>query len=506
MKKIILIMSLLLGTFYNSQVIQLIDSNTKENVNYQAVNNVPTEKIDGVVYRKKGNQVYKRMFTGSINAKWFGAKGDLSDDYLNLQKAIDVSAVLKLPLYIDEGNYFISQSLLIPNDVVIIGAGAGKTVINNGWQNVSGGVQLKNKDSNTRNITLKDLSFNGGDVFFQVDGVEQSYYTFDNISVTNKSKAGFICNTLFQVNTFRKVYFENVGLAIQLNGATSNFNSFYDCNFLTKNSLEIKNQSEANTFYGCRFEGGGNHDNTPVIFLDNATNINFKGCYFEATGKNILKELRSRSGVTFDDCHFTGAEIVDDKWSDSNFISDGVVHFNTPYFGESAGVVKNYSLKGNAFGELGKYSNLILDNSESHFSAVKSNLWFNTNKIKLLEIERPSKDFSNDNIQGLVGKIDLSITFFKSGGFLITDYFIGEIIVQAASGYDMELRKEIKSIDNKSFSLDLVLEKSDKGAILYGILTTNVPQSEILRSFITYKVDFIKNTTTPYKNLKLLIE
>ncbi|MCT3828396.1 hypothetical protein HZQ50_17260, partial [Elizabethkingia anophelis] len=195
-----------------------------------------------------------------------------------------------------------------------------------------------------------------------------------------------------------------------------------------------------------------------------------------------------------------------DKWSDSNFISDGVVHFNTPYFGESAGVVKNYSLKGNAFGELGKYSNLILDNSESHFSAVKSNLWFNTNKIKLVEIERPSKDFSNDNIQSLVGKIDLSVTFFKSGGFLITDYFIGDVIVQAASGYDMELRKEIKSIDNKSFSIDLVLEKSDKGAVLYCILTTNVPQSEILRSFITYKVDFIKNTTTPYKNLKLLIE
>ncbi|MCT4156600.1 hypothetical protein HZP62_17205, partial [Elizabethkingia anophelis] len=115
-------------------------------------------------------------------------------------------------------------------------------------------------------------------------------------------------------------------------------------------------------------------------------------------------------------------------------------------------------------------------------------------------------DFSNDNIQSLVGKIDLSVTFFKSGGFLITDYFIGDVIVQAASGYDMELRKEIKSIDNKSFSIDLVLEKSDKGAVLYCILTTNVPQSEILRSFITYKVDFIKNTTTPYKNLKLLIE
>lgn len=76
-------MSLSLGTFFKSQTVPLIDSNTKEIVNFEVAKNyydgspMNDSRIDGIVYGKKNGVYYKRAgFNGYVDISWFGAKGD----------------------------------------------------------------------------------------------------------------------------------------------------------------------------------------------------------------------------------------------------------------------------------------------------------------------------------------------------------------------------------------------------------------------------------------------
>ncbi|GAA4311516.1 hypothetical protein GCM10023143_20670 [Compostibacter hankyongensis] len=61
------------------------------------------EKIDGILYIKQGNSYYKRMFSGPVHVKWFGAKGDgVTDDTYAIQKAFDS---FSKEIYFDSGTY-----------------------------------------------------------------------------------------------------------------------------------------------------------------------------------------------------------------------------------------------------------------------------------------------------------------------------------------------------------------------------------------------------------------
>ncbi|MBV8327981.1 right-handed parallel beta-helix repeat-containing protein [Chryseobacterium sp.] len=68
------------STFPNDDEVNLIDSYTFEPVIYKKTNTgVPaTGNGDGAVYRKKGNDFYKRQWTGYVNVLWWGIQG-LSD-------------------------------------------------------------------------------------------------------------------------------------------------------------------------------------------------------------------------------------------------------------------------------------------------------------------------------------------------------------------------------------------------------------------------------------------
>jgi hypothetical protein len=90
-------------------------------------------KEDQVIFINIKGQLYKRNFSGNINVKWFGSKGDgKNDDVVSIQKAIDYLAAFEGgTLFIPKGIYKTSKAIEVRDPFIsITGEGINVTVIN----------------------------------------------------------------------------------------------------------------------------------------------------------------------------------------------------------------------------------------------------------------------------------------------------------------------------------------------------------------------------------------
>lgn len=99
-------------------IYDLLDTKTDELVTFSKVTlfadgtAMSDLKCDGVIYRKLGSEYFKRNFTGSIDVKWFGAKGDgISDDTVPIQNAFNVAIKTEKSLLVSPGIFKITSTL-----------------------------------------------------------------------------------------------------------------------------------------------------------------------------------------------------------------------------------------------------------------------------------------------------------------------------------------------------------------------------------------------------------
>lgn len=113
----------------------LLDENVNEVFAFEKYNGqLPKNyKADQVIFINIKGQLYKRNFSGNVNAKWFGSKGDgKNDDAAGIQKAIDyLSAFEGGTLFIPKGIYKTSKIIEVRDPFIsITGEGINATVIN----------------------------------------------------------------------------------------------------------------------------------------------------------------------------------------------------------------------------------------------------------------------------------------------------------------------------------------------------------------------------------------
>lgn len=303
--------------------IQLIDDNDLEIYNFERLSG-QNYTHDGAVffYKTTTGSYYRRIFSKSINVKWFGAKGDgTNDDTLSIQKTFDYLFDHRehniCSVFIPNGNYRVTSMLKFPSQCELQGEDKRSTQIfsddnnydllyifenlnfvppNNNesiyWtliKNIS--IRGKHRDANVFGWFPEDITSNqsnSGIVFnslsrtylehiiiegFETCGVHYntSYYHRFNHLYSRKNKIGLLATSCTSIH--------GINSEFRLNSLGHSFHSTYSCSFihclLESNFGQLMiNRIDYNSSPGNR--------NGVAVYLNNSFNNTYSNCYFEA--------------------------------------------------------------------------------------------------------------------------------------------------------------------------------------------------------------------------------
>lgn len=144
-----------------------------------------------------GTGYWNRQYSGAVNVKWFGAKGDgVTDDTLAIQKTLDI----KKAVYIPDG-VFITSDTLYPYKQNIIGSGQQKTLIKaNGDFNVFTILRSNGWGDSREPAFFSNFAVYGG-------GSTNNSYAFYAPGVAEFTESAAYCVGL----TITDMYFELIG-------------------------------------------------------------------------------------------------------------------------------------------------------------------------------------------------------------------------------------------------------------------------------------------------------
>lgn len=279
-----------LRTVYDDNSVMLsniVDSYTGELLTYLKVTNdifgnpITDLYVDNVIYIKVNNEYYKRCFSGAVNARWFGAKGDdVNDDSPAINAAAEAARSNITTLYIPSGFYKCNSKLNLTGIRGLQGDVIGATSLR-ARQAMPLFIDFKNTDRSF----IKDLSVecNG----LAAVGIDTSYPTlgpsvnnqFERVLVSGYTEWGWVGDNNNDCY-FSETLIINPGVAItQTKGAARIYGpggpvQFSNCNFLD----EVHVAAQSIYFDNC-VTGG--------VVIDDVgfNNIGFNKGYIFPSGK-----------------------------------------------------------------------------------------------------------------------------------------------------------------------------------------------------------------------------
>ena len=425
-------------------------------------------------------------------------------DWAGIQAAINYAsrgAFTRESVYIPDGYYVITTSLQLPNFATLVGQSTNGTIINNQNVPMTEVGQIVNKDPGAFvYVTIRNLLLRGGARGINVNvSAETANCVFENVSMDLHTDYNVYVNRLLQTSKWINCTLASASYGLYGPAFTTTMNDFINCEFNghTQSSIYFRS-SEVNNFVGCRFEGGGTAGRVTVDVTD-TRNLNFIGCYFEATHEILLTETGSCNSVLFEGCHFTGAIRAGSVgFFPYQFISDGVVQFGNNNWGvlNSNGPVKIFSNGMNSSGrfdgagvalaQLGNTSvnTLYTAYSKQHKSIVSK--WITTPvslQRDLLRFRKPTIDGAVANLKALTGKLTLQCYGLNASGF---EYrFIREYLVFVrCAGFSVMAANATLGTNNTSAGAATLTVQQKAGAtntelILEAVFTGLTPGTDI---------------------------
>lgn len=217
-----------------------------------------TENIGTIVAPNSGTGRWKRIYSGALNLKWFGAKGDgVTDDSTAVQAALDFVGIAGGKVFVPAGRYLLNTAILLPvtdKQVSIEGENERASVFVSGITSVTATAMFKGIGliGNRCYVRLQNLALEGNSAA-NVHGIYLIYGTpfsdFRNILIT-----GFVDGIRLAKNY--RCTLDNVQSILNTNGATIGLDlagAGATCNAINV----LGGRFDSNTgkglyFYGCR--------------------------------------------------------------------------------------------------------------------------------------------------------------------------------------------------------------------------------------------------------------
>jgi hypothetical protein len=363
-----------------------------------------------------------------VSVKDFGAVGNgVADDTAAIQAAIDAAeAAYRGVVFFPRGFYKITASLKLPSFVTLRGESQEDCWITNQYAPLNL-PHVVNKDPGSLIFAgIENLSFLFGQYGVKIDVTsEVAGLKFRNVNFNTHTEASFYCNKLLQTSTFENCNFENSKRGVHVPAFTSNANNFRHCGFLLNTEACVEMYiSEQNTFYGCRFEGGGALSK-PTIKVYEAKALSFDGCYFEATNQILLQETGSFNSVAFDNCHFTGAVSGTPSWTPYTISSDGIVNFGNNRWGEVpcdgaakmhvTGINNSINTPSKQLGT--KDSTFYVSAIRPYYNIISPTFACPNPTRNIINVQRFNNDGAVTNLGFLTGLLRTNLYTLEAGGF-----------------------------------------------------------------------------------------
>lgn len=353
---------------------------------------------------------WKRVFSGAVNVKWFGAKGDgATDDTVAIQSALffardsDYGANVFLP----DGKYYISQTLVIEsktqsefyNRVNIEGSSSVNcTIIYNGNENA---IVVRNYYSSSYliKVHIKSIGITKTTNLYTGIGLSSrlsAWFEMSDIIIENFETGYELKNSLGA--TLIKCWFRYNKYGMTANQTTTlppNAVNLYDCIIAGNKDVGIlvSNAVQFNMF-GGDVEGNGHsssYSRSGGISISKTENtqiiLNFTGVYFEANAKYadvsfFNGNYASNNNINFNGCSFVRFGVDNNKFSTNcikidcgtNTSSTTSLNVNGCVFSDVGGFVENSSLK---------YISMTLNGGIFKFNDYNTNYTFLSQKMFL---------------------------------------------------------------------------------------------------------------------------
>ena len=263
----------------------------------------------GTVFAKLGGGFWVRQFSGAINVKWFGVKGDgITDDTLFIQNALGVGSILDLDGLICKTSALSLSNNTIKNGTLKLNPSSTITTINSSFENVI--IDANNSSVNGSAVRVLSGTFNFIDS--KIININSTVSVNSQYAILMEIKNGITFN--IQNSIFKDITNTDDGVPTN-NGFCGGILFFGDSEDLSVYSTN----KTSGVINACTFDNiytqvgvGATIDNTDadairgyidgwVESFDTLFNIVVSNCNFYNVQKSAIKN-NGINGLTVNDC------------------------------------------------------------------------------------------------------------------------------------------------------------------------------------------------------------